>query len=262
MKILAIISMTIKRRLAYFSAMWFGMITTIISIVVYYFLWAAIFLNRQSFSGYSFSMIVTYVVLSRIISSQFSGGINETLAQWVYEGTIAVELLRPIGLVRSLFAQRLGELFHFVSLRALPLAIVASLVLGVSPPAGFMAGLLFAAGFLVSFILLFCIELIVGLLSFYTMNFYGVKFAKDALLTILSGGLVPLAFFPAAVRKIIELLPFQHLVSTPVNAYIGILSPAQALYSLGLELLWILVLSGVAVLFFRASIKKIVVQGG
>ena len=262
MKVLAIIGMAIKQRLAYLSAVWFGIITTVVSIVVFYFLWAAVFLHRENLGGYTFPMMVTYVVLSRIIASQFSGGVNGLLAQWVYDGTIAVELLRPVGLIRSLFAQRLGEMVHFLSFRALPLAVVVSLILGVSPPSGWLAGLLFVASILLSIIMLFCIELIVGLLSFYTLNYYGVIFAKDALLTILSGGLAPLALFPAGIRRIIELLPFQYLVSTPVNTYIGMLSPAKALYSLALEAVWTMVLAGLAILLFRISIKKVVVQGG
>ena len=262
MKILAIISMTIKQRLSYRGAVWFGIIASIVSIIVYYYLWAAVFLHRENFYGYTFPMIVTYVVLSRIIASQFSGGINGVLAQWVYDGTIAAELLRPVSLMGSLFSQRLGELVHFMFVKALPLGIVISIILGVLPPSGWLAGLLFTAGIFLSVIMLFFIEFIVGLLSFYTLNYYGVIFAKDALLTVLSGGLVPLVLFPDKIRKAVELLPFKYLVSIPVNTYIGILSPAEALHALGLEAVWTAVLAGLGFLLFRKAIKKVTVQGG
>lgn len=261
-KTLATVHMTVKQKLAYRSAVWFGIAATLVSILVYFYLWRAIFARQPGFRGYTFPMMVTYVVLSRVLAGQFSGGINGMLAQWVYDGSVAMELLRPISLMGSLFAQRLGEFIQFLLLKAVPVALATAIALGALPPASLSAALLFTASVLLSIGLLFFIEFIVGLCSFYTLNYYGVVFAKDALLTILSGGLVPLALFPDGVQRALSWLPFQYLVSTPVNAYLGILSAQEALTALGVEALWTIALGMLAMLFYRTAIKKVVVQGG
>ena len=62
--------------------------------------------------------MTTYVVLSRTLSSQFSGGINKEFAEWVYKGNIVVELLRPVHLAFNLFGKRLGEFFFFLLFKA------------------------------------------------------------------------------------------------------------------------------------------------
>jgi ABC-2 type transport system permease protein len=156
----------------------------------------------------------------------------------------------------------LGEFAQLLLLKAIPVALFTALILGALPPANLTAMLLFIAGVLLSIILLFFIEFIIGLCSFYTMNYDGVRFAKDALLLILSGALVPLAMFPDGLRQIFAWLPFQYLGSVPVNAYLGVLSVPETLKALGVEVLWIIALYILSVLFYRTAIRKVVVQGG
>jgi len=261
-KTLGIIAITIKQKLTYREALWFGIIATSASIFIYYFLWNAVFSDAAVIEGYNFQMMITYIIIARVLASQFSSGINGTLASWIYDGSIATELLRPFGIVRSLFALRIGEFCQFVIFKALPITLIAAFLLGASPPAGFGALLLFILSILISLVLLFFFELMVGILAFYTMDVHAVRFAKDTILTILSGGLVPLFLFPLWLQDIIRLLPFHHLVATPIDIYLGVLSYREALWALTSLGLWVIVMLALAMLFFQLAMKRIVVQGG
>jgi len=261
-KTFGVASITIKQKIIYRSSVWFGTISVLVSILVYFFLWSAIFAKQTVFRGYTFPMMVTYVVISRVLASQFSGGVNLILAEAVYEGSIGVELLRPIGLIWNLLAQRLGEFAQFVIFKALPVSVFASIILGGMPPSGWKSALLFAVSVIMSILLLFFMEVIMGLVSFYTLNYDGVRFAKDALLAILSGGLAPISIFPETVRRVFLFLPFQNLISTPINIYLGILSAKDAIIALGIEALWTAVFGILAFLFYQRAIKKVIVQGG
>jgi len=261
-KTLGIIGMTIKQRIAYRGALWFGTIATAASILIYYYLWQAVFSESAVIDGYTFQMMITYIIIARVLASQFFNGINLTLADWIRQGSIATELLRPIGILRSLFALRIGEFCQFLVFKMIPITIVAAFLLGASPPASVVHFLLFIINILAALVLLFFFEVIVGTLAFYTMEYYAVRFAKDAALTILSGGLVPLFLFPEWLQSIFRFLPFQHLVAGPIEMYLGVLSYSEALWALVNLGVWILVMMSIALLFFNTAMKKVVVQGG
>jgi len=261
-KTLGIIGMTIKQRLAYRGALWFGTIATSASILIYYYLWLAVFSESAVIDGYTFQMMITYIIIARVLASQFFNGINLTLAEWIRGGDIATELLRPIGILRSLFALRIGEFAQFAVFKLIPITLVAALLLGASPPGGVVYFLLFVINIFAALVLLFFFEVIVGTLAFYTMEFYAVRFAKDAALTILSGGLVPLFLFPEWLQSIFRFLPFSHLVAGPIEMYLGVLSYSEAVRALINLGMWIIVMVLLSLLFFKTAMKKVVVQGG
>jgi ABC-2 type transport system permease protein len=262
LKFVQIISIGLQEQLAYCAAVWFRILTTLVSIVIYYSIWNIIFRDTASVNGFSLAQMVTYVILSQILSSQFSGGINQTLAQWIYDGRIATELLRPVSIIFSLFSQRVSGFIGFFILNALPTAIISVLLFGCLLPAGLVEFALFLLTLLISVVLMFFLEFMVGLVSFYTMNFYGVTFAKNAVFSILSGGVVPLFLFPGWLQGVFVFLPFPYLVSLPVNIYLGAIPVGEALAGILIQLAWTLAMGLLAVLFFKTAVKKVVVQGG
>lgn len=102
-KLCYLIRMTFQTKFAYIKAFWFNIFGTAVSILIYYFLWKYVFQSRDELHGFTAVEITTYVIISRLLSSQFSGGINREFSEWVQKGDIVVELLRPVPLVlRSL----------------------------------------------------------------------------------------------------------------------------------------------------------------
>jgi ABC-2 type transport system permease protein len=258
----SIVHMTIKTSLAYRSALLLGILSTSVSIIIFYFLWRVVFDDAQYIRGFTFPMMVTYVILSRVIAGQFAGGINGTIASHIQYGSIAVELLRPISFMRLMLMKRLGEFVQYIFSRAIPVTFTAALVFGIMPPVNITALLLFFISIFVGIIILYFVEFMVGLISFYTLDFYGVLFAKTALLTLLSGAVVPFAMFPAGLANVLELLPFQFIVHTPVSIYMGLISGNEALIAIGFQVIWVGILWMLAALFYSIAIKKVVVQGG
>ena len=65
----------------------------------------------------------------RLLSSQFSGGINREFSEWVQKGNIVVELLRPVPLVFTLLEKEWGIPFLYPFQR-IPVSILATFILG------------------------------------------------------------------------------------------------------------------------------------
>ncbi len=173
-----------------------------------------------------------------------------------------MELLRPVSLFFTLFARRVGEFVFFVIFKGLPIAAVCFLALGGAAPAGVWNFAMFLVSICLSIGIMFFFEFMVGLCAFYTNHSYSLAYAKSSLLSILSGGVVPLFLFPEGLSRVLDYLPFAGMVSVPVNIYLGKYLPNETWQFVGLQVMWILILWMAAQMFYRCAIRRIVVQGG
>ena len=148
--------------------------------MIYYFLWKYVFMSREELHGFTAVQMTTYVVLSRTLSSQFSGGINKEFAEWVYKGNIVVELLRPVHLAFNLFGKRLGEFFFFLLFKGIPIGILGNAALRRLWTGGSgwnfycsLSACWSLSGFFSGS------RVAVGIVSFFTLNTYGLAFTKE-----------------------------------------------------------------------------------
>ena len=257
-----LVKMTFLTKFAYMKAFWFDIAGTATSIVIYYFLWQYVFRQQETLRGFTMAQMTTYVVLSRMLSSQFSGGINVELSKWIYKGNIGIELLRPVSLFFALFAKRVGEFVFFLLFKGIPISLVGLTVMGGTVPAGAGNLLLFFLSICISVGMMFFIEFMVGICAFYTYGYHGLMFTKSALLSILSGGVVPLFLFSENLRRILNYMPFAGMVSVPVNLYLGKYKFSEAIRFVGLQVIWVIVLWLAARMVYSHVIKRVVVQGG
>lgn len=261
-KLYYLIRMTFQTKFAYRKAFWFNIFGTAVSILIYYFLWKYVFRSRKELYGFTAAEITTYVIISRLLSSQFSGGINKEFADWVQKGNIVVELLRPVPLALTLFGKRVGEFLFFFIFKGIPVSILATILLGGVGPEGPGKLMLFLVSVCISVGLMFWIEMMVGLISFFTLGAYGLGYTKTALMSILSGGIVPLFLFPEGMAKVLEYMPFAGMVSVPAHIYLGKYTIQEALSFIGLQIIWVVLLGIGVMTFYQFAIKKVVVQGG
>jgi ABC-2 type transport system permease protein len=79
---------------------------------------------------------------------------------------------------------------------------------------------------------------------------------------LLSGFLVPLAFFPGEIRSLVEYLPFAGMVSIPMNVYLGKFAPGDLLGALAFQFMWAAILIVAAHALLHRATRRLVVQGG
>lgn len=261
-KIRSLVKITMKVKMYYTKALWFNVIGMTVSILIYYYLWKYAFSSRDTLRGFTETEMVTYVILARILSTQFSGGVNKELSTWMYKGNILIELLRPISLEANVFSRKLGETCSFFLFQGFPMALASFLLLGGILPQSIISFAFFLISILCSVIILFWLEFIVGLCSIYTLNSNGISLAKGAIFSILSGGIVPISFFSEGLAQILELLPFSGMVSVPVNIYLSKYNELESICYIVLQIGWIFLLAIFGRMFFKRIIKKVIVQGG
>ncbi len=86
---------------------------------------------------------------------------------------------------------------------------------------------------------------------------------KEIVTTLLSGALVPLQFFPEAIQRVLELLPFQAIYHVPLMLITSAdLTFADCLRLLGTQVFWVVTLFAISRLFFSRALRVLTVSGG
>ena len=255
--------------LAFRLRYWTGIITYLINVTVYYFIWKAVYApaalaigEHGTIAGYDLGQMITYVAVGWIIRSFYWNTIDQEMSYEVLEGKIAMELIKPVSVQWMWFSRALGESVFRLGMLTLPTAVVILVLFPVQLPASAAHFALFSVAVLGSFFLMGAINFMIGTCAIQLKSILALIRAKYWLLELLSGLLIPVAFFPAPVRAVMAWLPFQHIASTPLQIYLGKLTPGAAALALATQWAWVAILLWMADRWWRISVKKITIHGG
>ena len=244
----------------------FGFIFSIIGNIVYlgvaYYLWKSIYGSATTLNGLTFNETFLYVGLG---SSIFI--LLKTYADWlihheIQQGTIAVYLTKPINYQLYALSTNFGAMLMNLATITIPTALMLIFVFHVKVAPG--AGLfLFPISLFMAFLISFSFDFLVGLMSFYSESVWGISTTKEIIITVLSGALIPLQFFPAAIQKVLFWLPFQAIYHTPLmmitKADLGL---QTFLPMLLVQMGWTIALFILSRLFYNQAIKVLRIAGG
>jgi len=245
-------------RLRYFT----GIITYLLNVTVYYFIWSAVYRGGLSIAGYNLAQMITYVSVGWMIRSFYWNTIDQEMAYEVIEGKIAMDLIKPVSVQWMWISRAIGESAFRLGLLTLPTAVVVALVFPVQGPASRENFLLFMVAVFGSFFLMAAINFMIGTCAIPLKSILALIRAKYWLIELLSGLLIPMSFFPDRVQRVLAWFPFEHIAYTPLQIYLGKLDRASALRALGIQWLWVIALLWLAHVWWERASKKITIHGG
>lgn len=234
-------------------------------LMVSFFLWKAIFTSSpgQILNGFSLEEMYAYIMFSFLTALMTSVDISFDISREVKDGTIAINLIRPISYeMRMLFQALGGVLYNFIVIFVAAFAVVNVLLFNATGTVYLTQILLYAVSLLLGLLINFYFSYTFGLLSFKVTNMWGVSQIMGALSQLLSGALIPLVFFPETVQRIIQLLPFSSIIYTPVMIYLGKISGAEAISLIVLQVFWLAVMVLLSKLVWKAVVKSLTILGG
>src|SRR6476646_2099846 len=94
-KYLEMVRVRFLMMLAYRSDYYTGILIYSINIGAYYFLWEAIYGEKQHIQGLSVVQMTTYVAIAWMARAFYFNNIDREMALEIMEGKVAVELIRP-----------------------------------------------------------------------------------------------------------------------------------------------------------------------
>lgn len=239
-------------------------------------MWVAVYSSGSNFNYIELNKTLTYVVVITMINQIISKNTEMELGNKVTSGSIAVDLIRPIGFFNYMFFNRIGSIaFNFV-FSIIPLLVTAIFIFKVSIITDMLKILAFLMSVALSFFIVYIFEFLIGLTSFWTTQIFGVSLLKSSLVNILAGLTVPLSFYPDILQKVLLNLPFQAMYYIPVSIYLDLPYKSSllqdfllrlGLYNKTLNLIieqsfWVAVFAAIAGLCWNIAKRKLVIQGG
>lgn len=257
----------LKRNMAYKGAFYLYMLCSLFGSFINYYLWMAIYgsTSGRTLGGLTQHEMASYVFMSYIASSLCMISIVRTIGQDVVKGNIAMNLIKPMDYRLSLIARSLGTAVYHLFMPCIFVWVGLELykVLALGEPLVQISNIIFfLLSVSMSFLIYVLFDFCFGMIAFFTTYIFGMQMAKDALLSFLTGQLIPLSFFPDIVQKVFENLPFSSMVYTPVMIYLGKYSSSEMMLVMVRQLVWVVLLYLLGSLIWRRVTKRLVVLGG
>lgn len=254
-------NMRFKEYNIYKSNLYLFTLNRIVEVVVYVFVWMAIYNQTGNAGGLSIQQMITYYILVTSLRPIALWGVNEDMAHSIRNGQIHKELLNPISYFQYYFGMNLGEL-AFGALVGIATFICLAIFWTVSMPSNIINFLAFILIILLGIPVTFFMQMIVGTVGFYSNSIWGMQILRKAIISIFSGIIAPLTLFPGWFQTISNFLPFKELIYTPINIYLGQVSSSEIIFIIIKQIIWGIILYIIAKLFFKYSIKKVTINGG
>ena len=238
----------------------------LIYLVLVYFLWKAIYASAGTdvVNGMTFTDTMIYLILATALFNFLEMFVVWDMSRSIQSGKIILDLLKPMRFREYTFWSYSGSHVVLFALTFVPTFIVVLIVTNGAIPMGINL-LWFAVATVLALIVNFSMEMIVATICLYTESTWGINIVKETSVLLLSGASIPLAFFPDALRQVVDYLPFRAVYDIPLTILLekNDTNTIEGLLPMfGLQLAWALILTLAGTLFWNYSVKKITVNGG
>jgi ABC-type uncharacterized transport system permease subunit len=257
-----IIRLRLRSVFAYRQNVFFMLAIVVMQIFVLRKVWTALYAGADTVNGMSLSAMLVYLTIANLQTWALQDSeVSSYIQNRVREGQIAFDLLRPASFVPQVMAHLVGSSIGMGALAIVMLPFVA-FAGTLAAPASAAAFGTWLVSLLLGYAIAMMINLIIGMLSFWTTEVIGLRMLYQLINQFLAGAMVPLTFFPATLASIARLLPFQATTYTPVSIYVGQLTGSAAAKAIGVQVVWVGLLALGVYLLWRVARRRVFVQGG
>jgi ABC-2 type transport system permease protein len=180
----------------------------------------------------------------------------------VVSGNILMDIIRPVDYQAKMFFTAVaGVLFRLLWI-GFP-AIMLVMFFGGGDIFALNNLAYFLPAFVAAYIISFQLDYITGLSAFYTESIWGISLTKQSVVMLLSGAVVPVAFFPDMMRPVIAWTPFHHIYNTPLTILTSkSLERGECLQMLIAQFAWIGIIYFLTRFSHRIAVRQVTVNGG
>ncbi|MCE9597345.1 MAG: ABC-2 family transporter protein [Spirochaetia bacterium] len=261
MAYLKFISMSFQRSISYRVEYFLSVLNAFLYIFIFTSVWSVLVPESAINGAFSKSQMIAYAVLSTLIKASFAR--NESLlASRVKSGEIAADLLKPFSFPLMYLCDTLGASLYQLLSRAVPLFIFCYFIFDIHIPLDPTLVLRFVPAYLLSFILFFLLSFLISSMAFYFVDIFPFWIFYAALITLASGAIIPIDFFPVGIQKVLLITPFPYLFYFPTLLLLG--KPLAFGYDEFLLRYLILIATMLCLCAFsyRGGIRRLTIAGG
>jgi len=248
--------------LAYRVNYYSGIVIYAINIGAYYFMWKAIYGDAEQLGGFTAGQMTTYVAVSWMARAFYFNNLDREISNDIRDGSVAVQMTRPYSYIMVKMMQGFGEGLFRLLLFMAPGMVVVTLIFPIELPTDPVLWMIFLVMIWFSFLINSQINVMTGLFAFFVENNEGLMRMKRVTVDLLSGVVVPIAFFPGWASEVLKWLPFQAITYLPGSVFTGRIAGSAVWEALLVQAGWFVALIAPIALMWRAARKRLFVQGG
>lgn len=210
----------------------------VLSLLIIYFLWQAVFENRSTLFGYTQPQMLTYILLSTLVSNFVLTTKTADIAGEIVAGNIINYVLKPISFFSYQMTRDVADKLVNISFAVVELLLVIAifkptLVIQHNMSTYFFFLLLLCSGIAISFF----VNLTLSFIGFWTVEVWAPRFIFFIIIFFLSGTYFPLDILPKPIYFALLVTPFPYFYYLPTKVYLTPHSPLLPFF-VGMSLFW------------------------
>ncbi len=227
-----------------------------------YFIWFYITSQNSTFYGYTQSAMLSYIFIGAFVNDVIFSTRTTAIATEINEGALSNFLVKPMSYLKYHFWRDFGDKAMNIVFALGELSLFYVLF---NPPLIFQFNFIpiffFIVSLILGIVLYFFISIIIAFIGFWSNEGWGPRFIFYQSVGFFSGSLLPLDILPKPIYSFFQLLPFSYLTFFPTKLYLNQITFPDIMKGFLIELIWIIVMSKVALLIWKKGLKTYTAQG-
>jgi ABC-2 type transport system permease protein len=238
----------------------------IVPLVGTVYLWQAVFAsgNGQSISGYEYSSMIFYFLLSVFVDQLITPTEDEwQIAAEIRDGKISAYLTKPMNFLGYRISLYVSYRLLYITIVFLPIAVLAWIFReNLRFPEHGITWLAFAASTLMAAGIQFFICYSLAMIAFWVLEISTIIFILYSFEYFLSGHVFPLDIMPAGLQPFIKWSPFTYELFFPVQVCMERITGQPLVEGLCIQAAWLLITYLIARLLWHRGVQKYQAVGG
>src|SRR5271157_4215997 len=224
----AIFKMGIKNQMAYKADYIASLAFRITRPMILLAVWTVIFLNTgtPTIGGLTLTEMSAYFFLIMPVTVLIGEEVVETMQNDVQAGAVASARVKPMSYPFNILSRSLAVGAVDIALLVVPLLLIIIFAFHLALTPVTLA--LFIVEALMGLAVVNLFGFFIGMASIRITNVYGISSVFYSSTWLLSGGMMPLSFFPSYVQGLLAMTPFPMMCYLPVMTLLGAVTDAQA----------------------------------
>jgi ABC-2 type transport system permease protein len=254
----------VQRQLAYRTENLAGLFTN----TFFGYLRAAVFVavyqntSTTNVGGYDAQAAVTYSWITQALIMVVALWGWWDVEETIRTGDVVSDLSKPFAYLGFWLARDAGRAAYFAVFRAAPILVAGQVLFGLHWPSSPGAWLAFLVSVVLALLVSFGWRFLLNVTAFWTTDARGLGQLALAATMFLGGFVVPIRYFPDWLQPWVLALPFAAITQTPADLFVERVQGAEALPSLVGQVIWAIVLVGLAQFTTVLATRRVIVQGG
>lgn len=264
----------LQTSIIYKKNFFFGFLSGIMTLIVQLVFWPSFYnagtdysfatIKNTVIAGYYLNEIMTYsLVIYFIQRGNAIMDISTAIKQDIMSGNLNILLIRPISYLWSKWTFSVSGQFINMMLSFFVFSVILKFVrIGFVMPANKMMAAYTILFIIISYVLRFLINCIIGLLSFWILETSSISMIINATISILSGAIFPLNYLNNDITTVMQYLPFSYLAWFPAHVYLNKADKIQINQNLMICFFWIILLCVIVYKLWNNGVRRYAAYGG